>query len=115
MKYCKVISGACSDCQPGPCNYRCEYITPPEKAYILDLAVSKFSLENRVDKAIEEMSELTKALLKMRIPGEASREAVLEEIVDAQIMLDQLKRVYNYDENIEQQKLTRLKGLLEGV
>lgn len=46
--------------------------------------------------AIEEMSELTKELIK-EYRNESSRDNLIEELVDVQIMIDQLKIIYEED------------------
>ena len=48
--------------------------------------------ENQIDKTIEEMSELTQALIKYKhCGGDLFKEKVIEEIADVEIMLDQIK------------------------
>ena len=67
--------------------------------------------------AIEEMSELTKELVKF-MRGEHNTDAIAEEIADVEIMLCQLKIIYDIkDEDVEKLmviKLERLKERLEG-
>lgn len=48
--------------------------------------------ENQIDKTIEEMAELTQALVKYKhCGGDIFKEKVIEEIADVEIMLEQLK------------------------
>lgn len=67
--------------------------------------------------AIEEMSELTKELVKF-MRGEHNTDAIAEEIADVEIMLCQLKIIYDIkDEDVEKLmviKLKRLKERMEG-
>lgn len=67
--------------------------------------------------AIEEMSELTKELIK-HMRGRSNNEAIAEEIADVEIMLCQLKIIYDIkDEDVEKLmviKLKRLKERMEG-
>ena len=67
--------------------------------------------------AIEEMSELTKELVKF-MRGEHNIDAIAEEIADVEIMLRQMKIIYDIkDEDVEKLmviKLKRLKERLEG-
>lgn len=70
-----------------------------EQLAIIDRALGAYGYPAQVDVAIEEMSELTKALLKdRRTHDEEKREEVLrnirEEIADVYIMLVQLIRIY---------------------
>ena len=63
--------------------------------------------------AIEEMSELTKELVKF-MRGEANTDAIAEEIADVEIMLHQLKIIYGIkDEVIEKHKIIKLNRLKE--
>lgn len=67
--------------------------------------------------AIEEMSELTKELVKF-MRGEHNTDAIAEEIADVEIMLRQMKIIYDIkDEDVEKLmviKLKRLKERMEG-
>lgn len=90
---------------------------------VLQLAVSVYKKEAQVDMAIEEMSELTKALLKHRRAEhspeawdyERTRRDILEEIADVIIMLTQLVMIYGGREIIQQninEKVDRLEKRL---
>jgi len=68
-------------------------------------ALNKFGEQNQKDMAIEEMAELTQALLKERRGGDHN---VAEEIADVTIVLDQLKLLYPEWKSWEQIKLARL-------
>lgn len=66
---------------------------------VLNKAIDKFRSPEQIDKAIEEMSELTKALLKERYARmtDSHNEAidnVCEELADAVIMLNQLVLIF---------------------
>lgn len=76
-------------------------------------AIDRFGRHTQTDKSIEEMSELTKALLKYRAdPTRENLESVREEMADVEIMLKQLKLLYgNYDTWLEH-KLRRLQARL---
>ena len=62
---------------------------------VLRNAIVRFGNDSQVDMVIEEMSELTKALLKARRAGikQYNTPSVLEEFVDVEICLDQLKLI----------------------
>ncbi len=87
---------------------------------VLQQAVDTYGKEAQTDMAIEEMSELTKALLKHRRAErspeawdyEKTRQNILEEIADVIIMLTQLVIIYGGREAIQQninEKVDRLK------
>jgi NTP pyrophosphatase (non-canonical NTP hydrolase) len=88
---------------------------PGERNTLLQRAVDTWGRFAQVDMIIEEMSELTKALLKeRRVPPALVNELenaianIREEIADVQIMLDQMKLIYGDPKNIESEKLDRL-------
>lgn len=108
MDYCGSIQDRCFHCCAGECQFRYEFLEKPERKAILKDAVNVFGVERQTQKAIEEMSELTKALTK---PG-TTLEAIQEEIVDVRLMIEQLKDMYGWNEQIEQRKLIRLRGLI---
>jgi len=87
---------------------------------ILSRAIYAYGEESQVDMCIEEMSELAKALLKMRRVANTGcvtlfpekTEAVREEIADVQIMLDQMRLIFGDTETHEITKLARLERKL---
>lgn len=75
---------------------------------ILDEAVTTFGKEKQVDMMIEEMAELTKALLNERRGRESN---ISEEIADVLIMAEQMKIIFNNADSVEayrQGKINRL-------
>lgn len=65
--------------------------------------------------AVEEMSELTKELVK-DLRGIADEKHIAEEMADVEIMLEQLKIIYNNSDIVEKfkiEKLERLEKILE--
>lgn len=89
------------------------------KVEIMEKAIATFGVDKQVDIAIEEMSELTKALLKLRrcayhfdsehAPQYADElDHVREEMADVSIMLSQLELIYGSSTDYEVAKLERL-------
>ena len=73
---------------------------------ILEKAIEHYGKGPQRDKAIEELSELIRALARCD-----DRENIAEEMADVRIMLDQLEIIFgNHDavKAMEYQKLTRL-------
>lgn len=76
---------------------------------VLQKAISKYGNRAQVDMAIEEMSELTKALLKYRrgyFDATADdllrmRRNIIEEAADVLITVAQVVMIYNYDNEIQ--------------
>lgn len=93
-------------------------MTDSEK--IMSRAIATYGAQAQIDKAIEEMSELIKALLKDRhktkdYEVQIMRDAVAEEIADVMIMLKQLRMIYDCDGKIldyQDDKLIRLEKRL---
>lgn len=89
------------------------------KARILQNAVNTYGVASQTDMMIEEMSELTKALLKYRRAGangtleESDLDSVLEEMADCYIMLGQMRLIYGDTSEWEARKLERLEGRLK--
>lgn len=78
-------------------------------------AILHFGADSQITKAIEEMSELTKELCKYA-NGKDNLDAIAEEIADCEVMLEQLKYIFNCrllaNHNI-QRKLNRLEKIIE--
>ena len=77
---------------------------------IIARAIKTFGVKPQEDVAIEEMSELTKAIIKnRRYHTEETSENIREEMADVMIMLAQLIAVYGSPDEIITVKLERLK------
>ena len=100
-------------------------MTQEREARILEGAVEKFGIEAQVVVAIEECSELQKALTKylrmspVKAPGDTGEEEqkiygnIREEMADVGIMLNQLALIFGDANEEEFSKLERLEKLLE--
>lgn len=94
-------------------------MTNTERTELLTRAIRVYGEPAQIDMAIEEMSELTKALCKVkRAHGGPETTAaignIIEEIADVQIMLDQLRIIFGSDAGTEEEaKLERLAGRLK--
>ena len=83
-----------------------------EKIY--EMAIQKWGEALQVCMAIEEMSELTKELIKF-FRGKWTKEKIAEEIADTEIMLEQLKVMFKNHSLVEskrKEKLQRLETML---
>ena len=64
--------------------------------------INSHGVRSQEDVAIEEMSELQKAIIKnRRYNDENTRKEIIEEIADVEIMLSQLKIIYSCKEEVE--------------
>lgn len=79
-------------------------------------AVALFGPEHQTMKAIEEMGELTTALVQYR-DGRVTPEDVMTEIADVRIMMEQLSYIFDEDfiELEYRRKLDRLKNTLDNL
>lgn len=87
------------------------------KTELLKKAINTYGVQAQKDMMIEEMSELTKALIKeRRVTGsfdrEIVRENIREEMADVQIMLDQMRIIYGDCREWHDRKLQRLNDRL---
>jgi len=88
------------------------------RQFLLQHAITTYGVAPQEDMVIEEMSELTKAILKHRRLGDkvsenglervACQSHIREEIADVQIMLDQMRIIYGDTSENELYKLERL-------
>jgi len=86
-------------------------------------AIKKWGKSSQIDVAIEECAELIKALIKYRRAKGNGGHSVLEEMADVEIMLAQLKLIFNTGfqltsphskfHRLKEEKLLRLKKRLE--
>lgn len=78
----------------------------PKDVEVLQKAIDTYGKEAQVDMAIEEMSELTKALLKERRAKPIFKADytmdIFEEMADVIIMLNQLLMIFCHDNNVVQ-------------
>lgn len=88
-----------------------ELISKDEEIIICNKAIHKFGYALQKIVAIEEMSELAQAISKSIRDKEHNVE---EEIADVEIMLTQLKIMYNMEkvDEFRELKLKRLKGVV---
>jgi NTP pyrophosphatase (non-canonical NTP hydrolase) len=91
-----------------------------EKENIYIEAIKVFGKEVQLLKAVEEMAELTQAIVKLRInKNDYSKErltsSVIEELADVIIMVNQLSLMFDRNElgNKINAKLTRLKKIIQ--
>ena len=98
-------------------------MTPEETKSLLNRAVYTYGCSAQQDVAIEEMSELTKALMKLRRTGtladvdtETIRKLisdVAEEVADVLITIEQLKIMFYIEDDVEEWKEKKLNRLKE--
>jgi hypothetical protein len=99
---------------------RLEEMTDGCRKEIEGRAINTYGEQPQVDMCIEEMSELTKAILKYRRAenknkneAEYLEDDIIEEIADVQIMLDQMRIIFGDTYSQEEYKLNRLWARME--
>lgn len=75
---------------------------------IYERALKSWGKEPQMLQVIEEMSELTKEILKNINRNKANVAEIIEETADVEIMLEQLKCCYNIYQQVEDYKVTKL-------
>ena len=95
-------------------------MTPERRKEIECRAILTYGAQMQGDMCIEEMSELTKAILKYRRAenknkneAEYLEDDIIEEIADVQIMLDQMRIIFGDTSSQEEYKLNRLWARME--
>lgn len=81
--------------------------------------INHYGTRIQQDIAIEELSELQKAIIKYRRePSDKTKEAVVEEIADVQVMLEQLKMIFycrtKIDEIMDAKIDRQIKRIMDG-
>ena len=79
-------------------------------------ALSKWGIDTQINMLVEECSELIKAIMKLRRKRNSeSLIEFLEELIDVEIMINQMKIFYDKGllQTIKTQKLEKLQKLLE--
>ena len=85
-----------------------------EQSEVLKNAIKTFGERNQEDIAIEEMAELTKAIIKnRRYNTDETKANIVEETADVLIMLYQLMFVYGVPSQVFEAKIDRLKQRLD--
>lgn len=84
---------------------------------VLNRAIAHWGADTQTDKAIEEMGELLQAIMKYRHKGHSPERlaSLLEEIADVEIMMTQLRTIYDKDIRIpaiKEYKMNRLDEIL---
>ena len=73
-------------------------------------AKDKYGLEAQLIVAIEELSELQKELTK-HLRGKGSRKNIAEEVADVEIMIEQIRYLFNLGISVEMVKKIKLERL----
>lgn len=77
--------------------------------------ISEYGIISQIDMSVEEMSELTKALMKWKRSGESTegRVSIIDEIADVKIMCRQLELIFQCGEEVDQVTKYKLERQLE--
>jgi len=90
----------------------------------LSNAIAFYGSEEQTLKTIEELAELTQAILKLRFVGKDGRNTdlikkakdnVAEEIADVEIMLEQIKLIYGNTKLVKTYKKNKIERLAERI
>ena len=90
-------------------------MTEEERKAFLE-ALRVFGSQNQITVALEEMSELQKELCKyLRNDASFSYANIAEEMADVEIMLDQMKILFQRDSAVKEQRQYKVKRLRERI
>lgn len=90
-------------------------MTEEERKTFLD-ALRVFGSQNQITVALEEMSELQKEFCKyLRNDASFSYANIVEELADVEIMLDQMKILFQRDSAVKEQRQYKVKRLRERI
>ena len=89
-----------------------KYYGDINKKEICKQALDVYGKEAQICMVFEEMAELQKELCKS-LRGKENRVEIAEEIADVEIMLEQMKILFNIDEEVEEMKECKIKRLAE--
>lgn len=78
---------------------------------VYEHALSVWGKEPQMLQVVEEMSELTKEILKNVNRGKDNLAEIIEETADVEIMLEQLKYCYNIHREVQKYKEEKLKTI----
>lgn len=79
-----------------------EHYSDKERDNTFHKCIDTYGKQVQVDMAVEEMSELTKALMKERRTNvDDARGAIIDEIADVRIMMRQLELIYDCEEEVD--------------
>lgn len=72
-----------------------------ERREIYEAAIAHYGMRNQIWVAVEEMSELTKELAKLRRHKGTTVDALVDEIADVTIMMEQLRLIFKANEKVQ--------------
>lgn len=77
---------------------------------IMKQAIASYGENMQLLKAVEEMAELQKEIIKY-LEGANNRNQIVEEMADVGIMLDQLKIIFSTENDLPRMRKSKLKRL----
>lgn len=91
-----------------------------ERRVVYEAAIEHFGEDVQIWVALEEMSELIKALAKIyRLPGHAPLEpqiaALVDELADVTIMMEQLRIIYGMNEEVQDRMDFKVRRLQQRI
>ena len=79
----------------------CRFTNTPEESEILVNAIHHYGADTQIAKAVEELAELQQALCKyLCTRSDTVRENIIGEIADVEIMIQQIKMIFDIDKSI---------------
>lgn len=91
------------------------YTEPKQEQNKLNTIIEHYGRDKQILQAVEEMSELQKELIKHVNRRANNRKDVIQEIADVQIMVDQLKEIFECNEEVEEVIEYKIERTLERI
>ena len=82
---------------------------------VYEAAIDCYGTENQLWKAVEEMAELTNEIAKSYRPDRASREALVDELADVTIMVEQLRLIFGVNDAVQDRMDFKVRRLADRV
>jgi NTP pyrophosphatase (non-canonical NTP hydrolase) len=85
-----------------------------ERKQVYSKALCTYGMENQLIIAIEEMDELTKEICKL-FRGQQNTEAIAEEVADVTIMMEQIRYIFNINDEVSAMMDMKIERLQERI
>lgn len=86
-----------------------------ERKAVYEAAIAHYGEDSQIWVAVEEMAELMKELAKEHRPSGTTLEALVDEIADVTIMMEQLRLIFNINDAVQHRMDYKIKRLLNRI
>lgn len=90
-------------------------MTYEERRPIYEAAIAHYGENCQIWKAIEEMAELAKEISSLQTKDSAYREDIVDEIADVTIMMEQLRLIFNANDDVQKRIDFKVRRLAQRI